>query len=153
MDLYFERHDGEAATVEQFVACFADASGRDLAQFMRWYSQAGTPEVIADGSYDAAAKTYTLDLSQIAARRRRASPVKEPMVIPLELGLVGARRRRSAAAGWLTAKRRSATSLSAGPSPSRHHRVRAVAERAGAVDQPRILGTGEADRQSVGATT
>jgi aminopeptidase N len=43
MDLYFERHDGEAATVEDFLACFADASGRDLAQFMRWYSQAGTP--------------------------------------------------------------------------------------------------------------
>ena len=49
MDLYFDRHDGEAATVEQFVRCFADASGRDLAQFMRWYSQAGTPDVVADG--------------------------------------------------------------------------------------------------------
>ena len=48
MDLYFERHDGEAATVEQFVQCFADASGRDLSQFMRWYSQAGTPEVIGE---------------------------------------------------------------------------------------------------------
>ena len=45
MDLYFERHDGQAATVEDFVACFADASGRDLAQFMTWYSQAGTPEL------------------------------------------------------------------------------------------------------------
>ena len=45
MDLYFERHDGEAATVEDFVQCFADVSGRDLTQFMRWYSQAGTPEV------------------------------------------------------------------------------------------------------------
>ena len=57
MDLYFERHDGEAATVEQFVQCFADVTGRDLEQFMRWYSQAGTPEVAATGQYDAAAKT------------------------------------------------------------------------------------------------
>ena len=54
MDLYFERHDGEAATVEQFVQCFADVSKRDLKQFMRWYSQAGTPEVVASGHYDAA---------------------------------------------------------------------------------------------------
>ena len=46
MDLYFARHDGEAATVEQFVQCFADVSGIDLEQFMRWYSQAGTPEVV-----------------------------------------------------------------------------------------------------------
>ena len=49
MDLYFERHDGEAATVEQFVQCFADASGATLTQFMRWYRQAGTPEVIVTG--------------------------------------------------------------------------------------------------------
>ena len=45
MDLYFTRHDGQAATVEQFVQCFADASRRDMAQFMRWYSQAGTPDI------------------------------------------------------------------------------------------------------------
>ena len=50
MDLYFARHDGEAATVEQFVQCFADASGVDLAQFMLWYSQAGTPEVVVTGT-------------------------------------------------------------------------------------------------------
>ncbi|HEY7386586.1 MAG TPA: aminopeptidase N, partial [Beijerinckiaceae bacterium] len=65
MDLYFERHDGEAATVEQFVQCFADASGRDLGQFMRWYSQAGTPEVVASGHYDSRARTYRLDLAQV----------------------------------------------------------------------------------------
>src|SRR5919201_392610 len=58
MDLYFSRHDGEAATVEQFVRCFADAAQIDLAQFMLWYSQAGTPEVVATGSYDARAKSY-----------------------------------------------------------------------------------------------
>ena len=47
LDLYFTRHDGEAATVDQFVQCFADANNIDLTQFMRWYAQSGTPEVIA----------------------------------------------------------------------------------------------------------
>ena len=60
MDLYFERHDGEAATVEDFVACMADASGRDLKPFFRWYRQAGTPEVRATGAYDARKKVYEL---------------------------------------------------------------------------------------------
>ncbi len=89
MDLYFDRHDGEAATIEQFVQCFADASGRDLKQFMRWYAQAGTPEVVAEGEYDAASKTFTLDLRQKLAPTP-GQPVKEPMVIPLRFGLVAA---------------------------------------------------------------
>ncbi len=89
MDLYFERHDGEAATIEQFVQCFADAAKRDLKQFMFWYSQAGTPEIIADGKYDAGAKTYTMNLSQSLAPTS-GQPVKEPMVIPLRVGLVAA---------------------------------------------------------------
>ncbi len=88
MDLYFDRHDGEAATIEQFVQCFADASGRDLSQFMLWYAQAGTPEIIADGQYDDAQKTFTLNLSQILPPTPN-QPVKEPMVIPLRTGLVG----------------------------------------------------------------
>src|SRR5437868_10850382 len=88
MDLYFTRHDGEAATVEQFVQCFADAAGRDLTQFKRWYSQAGTPEVIATGSHDAAAKTYRLDLAQ-AIPATPGQPGKAPMVVPLAVGLVG----------------------------------------------------------------
>jgi aminopeptidase N len=88
MDLYFERHDGEAATVEQFVQCFADVSGRDFSQFMRWYSQAGTPEVIASGQYDARAHTYRLDLAQMIAPTP-GQPTKEPMVIPLVTGLLG----------------------------------------------------------------
>jgi len=61
MDLYFARHDGEAATIEQFIQCFADASERDLTQFMRWYSQAGTPEVTVHGNFDSARRTYALD--------------------------------------------------------------------------------------------
>jgi aminopeptidase N len=87
MDLYFERHDGEAATIEQFVQCFADVSGRDLKQFMRWYSQAGTPEVVASGHYDAKAKTYRLDLAQVIPPTP-GQPTKEPMVVPLVTGLV-----------------------------------------------------------------
>ena len=87
-DLYFERHDGEAATVEQFVQCFADVSGRDFTQFKRWYSQAGTPEVIATGHHDAAARTYRLDIAQVIPATPN-QPTKEPMVIPLATGLIG----------------------------------------------------------------
>ncbi len=88
MDLYFERHDGEAATVEQFVQCFADVSGRDFSQFMRWYSQAGTPEVVVTPHYDAREKTYRLDIAQTVPPTP-GQPHKEPMVIPLAVGLVG----------------------------------------------------------------
>ena len=88
MDLYFTRHDGEAATIEQFVQCFADVSRADLAQFMLWYSQAGTPEVVAAGGYDAQARTYRLDVAQTVPATP-GQPSKEPMVIPFAIGLVG----------------------------------------------------------------
>ncbi|HTQ84171.1 MAG TPA: aminopeptidase N, partial [Pseudolabrys sp.] len=88
MDLYFERHDGEAATVEQFIQCFADASGRDFSQFMRWYSQAGTPEVTVRTRHDAARKTFTVECTQQLAPTP-GQPEKLPMVIPLAMGLVG----------------------------------------------------------------
>jgi aminopeptidase N len=88
MDLYFSRHDGEAATVEQFMQCFADVSGIELAQFMLWYSQAGTPEVVATGRYDAAAKSYRLELAQ-SVPATPGQPDKKPMVIPLVIGLLG----------------------------------------------------------------
>ena len=88
MDLYFSRHDGEAATVEQFIRCFADASGRDMAQFMRWYGQAGTPDVTVTGRFDDARKTFILECRQ-AIPATPNQPSKEPMVIPLSLGLVG----------------------------------------------------------------
>jgi len=88
MNLYFARHDGQAATIEQFVQCFADASGVDLTQFMLWYSQAGTPEVVATASYDARAKTYRLDLAQ-SVPATPGQPSKEAMVVPLAIGLVG----------------------------------------------------------------
>jgi aminopeptidase N len=88
MDLYFERHDGEAATVEQFVRCFADVSGRDFSQFMLWYTQAGTPDVVVTPHYDARATTYRLDVTQTVPATP-GQPDKKPMVIPLALGLVG----------------------------------------------------------------
>ncbi len=88
MDLYFERHDGEAATIEQFIQCFAEVSGRDMAQFMLWYSQAGTPEVTVSGAFDAVAKTYTLTCKQTVPPTPN-QPTKKPMVIPLVTGLVG----------------------------------------------------------------
>jgi len=88
MDLFFARHDGTAATVDDFIACFTDATGTDLGQFMRWYSQAGTPEVAVSGSFDARAETYRLDVAQTVPPTP-GQPVKEPMVIPMALGLVG----------------------------------------------------------------
>jgi aminopeptidase N len=88
-DLYFERHDGQAATVEDWVRCFEDANGRDLSQFRLWYHQAGTPKVEARGAYDAHACTYTLDLMQSLAPTP-GQPEKKPMHIPVRIGLVGA---------------------------------------------------------------
>src|SRR5919201_2926059 len=88
MDLYFNRHDGEAATVEQFVQCFADVSGNDLTQFLLWYSQAGTPEIVATGSYDGRGKTYRLEVAQ-RILATPGQPDKQPMVVPLAVGLVG----------------------------------------------------------------
>lgn len=88
MDLYFERHDGQAATVDQFIQCFADVSGRDMTQLMLWYSQAGTPEVQVSTRYDAARKVYTLECRQSLAPTPN-QPIKKPMVIPLRTGFVG----------------------------------------------------------------
>jgi aminopeptidase N len=88
MDLYFSRHDGQAATVDEFVQCFADAAGTVLTQFMLWYSQAGTPEVVVTGTHDARTRTYKLDIAQTVPPTP-GQPSKEPMLIPLSLGLVG----------------------------------------------------------------
>jgi aminopeptidase N len=87
MDLYFDRYDGTAATIEDFISCFAEKSGRDLTQFSRWYNQAGTPLVVVKTSYDEAAKTFTLDFSQ-SCKTTPYQEKKEPFVIPIALGLV-----------------------------------------------------------------
>jgi aminopeptidase N len=88
MDLYFERHDGEAATVEDFVACFADATGKDLAQFMTWYSQAGTPELVCEIKHDPRAKTLDLTIAQ-ALPPTPSESKKKPLHIPVRIGLLG----------------------------------------------------------------
>ncbi|HKU64861.1 MAG TPA: aminopeptidase N, partial [Rhizomicrobium sp.] len=87
-DAYFDRHDGQAATVEDWVRCFEDTSGRDLGQFRLWYAQAGTPVIEARGAYDAARRSYTLDLSQSVAPTPGQAE-KKPMHVPVRIGLVG----------------------------------------------------------------
>ncbi len=89
MDLYFLRHDGEAATVEDFLRVFEDVSGRDLSQFSLWYHQAGTPNIAIGSSYDAAARQLTLEIEQSVAPTPAESR-KRPMHVPLAFGLVGA---------------------------------------------------------------
>jgi len=88
MDLYFERHDGQAVTCDDFRKAMADASGRDLTQFENWYLQAGTPTVTATSNYDADSKTYHLTLSQETSPTPN-QPKKEPFHIPIEVGLLG----------------------------------------------------------------
>ena len=85
LDLYFERHDGQAATIEDWLAVFEDSTGHDLSQFALWYSQAGTPQLhvsehFADG-------TYTLRLRQ-EVPATPGQPDKRPMVIPVAMGLL-----------------------------------------------------------------
>lgn len=93
MDLYFQRHDGQAVTCDDFAQAIADANpGSELAArlepFKRWYAQAGTPRLSARGHYDAAARRYTLVLSQYGLASP-GQPVKQPWVIPVVTGLVG----------------------------------------------------------------
>ena len=88
-DLYFERHDGQAVTIEEFVVAMEDASGRDLTQFRRWYKQSGTPQLAVTSRYDAADRTFTLDFSQ-SCPATPGQAQKQPFVIPVRLGLVGA---------------------------------------------------------------
>ena len=88
MDLYFRRHDGQAVTTDDFVQAMQDASGIDLTLFRRWYEQAGTPLVEAQGKYDGAAKRYVLTLKQ-SCPPTPGQETKLPFHIPFALGLVG----------------------------------------------------------------
>ena len=92
-DLYFERYDGQAVTIEDFVGCMAEVSGLDLSQFMRWYSQAGTPEIDTHGEYDYAKCEYRMVLRQ-RIPATPGQPDKQPLHIPLRLGLVGTKSGR-----------------------------------------------------------
>ena len=87
-DLYFERHDGEAATCDDFVKALEDGSGVDLSRFKIWYSQAGTPQVGARLDYDPEGQTATLRLDQRIAPTP-GEPNKKPMPIPLRTALIG----------------------------------------------------------------
>lgn len=88
-DLYFERHDGQAVTCDDFIKAMEDANGADLSQFKRWYSQAGTPRLAVSEHFDAQQGTYSLTFAQSCP----ATPDKVeklPFVIPVELGLLDA---------------------------------------------------------------
>ncbi|MEX0828816.1 MAG: aminopeptidase N [Nitrospirales bacterium] len=86
-DAYFDRFDGQAVTVEDWVHCMEEASGRDLSQFMLWYTQAGTPTVKANWSYDHATKISTLTLEQHVPTINNQSN-GQPRHIPVKFGLV-----------------------------------------------------------------
>lgn len=88
-DLYFDRHDGQAVTIEEFVCAMEDASGRDLTQFRRWYKQSGTPILKVSSTHNAEAQTLTLDFEQ-SCPETPGQREKQPFVIPVKLGLVGA---------------------------------------------------------------
>ncbi|MGP5465003.1 aminopeptidase N [Pseudomonas helleri] len=88
-DLYFERHDGQAVTCDDFIKAMEDANGANLSQFKRWYSQAGTPRLAVSEHYDAAQKTYSLTFAQSCPQTPDKAE-KLPFVIPVELGLLNA---------------------------------------------------------------
>ena len=87
MDYYFERWDGTATTVESFIDCFAEVSGRDLSDFFNWYNQAGTPEVRLQQRYDASAGTLDLELTQTVPPTPGQAE-KKPVPIPVRIGLL-----------------------------------------------------------------
>jgi aminopeptidase N len=91
-DLYFERHDGQAVTCDDFISAMEDANGVQLKQFKRWYSQAGTPRLQVSEHYDAQARTYSLTLRQ-SCPETPDKVEKLPFVIPVALGLLDASGR------------------------------------------------------------
>lgn len=87
MDLYFARHDGKAVTCADFLGAMADANGRDLSQFERWYSQAGTPRVKLESTYDSRNKTLSVTLTQSCPATPGQND-KKPFLIPVAIGLL-----------------------------------------------------------------
>ncbi len=88
LDLYFNRHDGDAATIEDWLQVFEDSTGRDLSQFKLWYSQSGTPKLTVREEWDADTGSFTLHFSQSTAPTP-GQDVKDPKVIPVSVGLLG----------------------------------------------------------------
>ena len=93
MDRYFADNDGRAATIEDFLAAHASASGRDLSQFARWYSQAGTPELTIVEDFDAATGDYVVTVDQ-RTPPTPGQPEKQPLLVPLRFALYDAQDRR-----------------------------------------------------------
>ncbi len=87
MDLYFQRHDNQAVTIDDFVAAMADASAIDLTDFKRWYHQAGTPELTVADHYDPGLHRYTLTITQ-ATPPTPGQPTRQPLVIPIAMGML-----------------------------------------------------------------
>ena len=88
MDLYIRRHDNQAATIGDFLAAMQEGGGVDLSGFALWYAQAGTPEITVEDRYDANARSYELDVAQ-RVPPTPGQPDKQPMPIPLAVGLLG----------------------------------------------------------------
>src|ERR1700676_3933430 len=88
MDLYIERHDNQAATIGDFIAAMQKGGGIDLAGFDLWYAQAGTPEITVEERYDPATRSYELNVAQLVPPTP-GQPDKQPMPIPLAVGLIG----------------------------------------------------------------
>jgi aminopeptidase N len=89
MDLYFERHDGQAVTVDDFIRAMEDAAGVDLGRFRLWYSQAGTPRLTVETSHEPESAVWILTVSQASSRRQDMYKA-EPFHIPFALGLLDA---------------------------------------------------------------
>ncbi len=144
MALYFARFDGTAATVEDFLGCFAESSGRDLTQFFRWYVQAGTPRIEAAWQHDAATRRLTLELAQSAAATP-GQPEKLPFVVPVAFGLVSPDGHQVVVTGL------GRRALGDGTQQRTHrtvdrdppHRLRGRRGRDDPVPATRLLGTGE----------
>lgn len=90
MDRYFQRHDGQAVTTEDFYAAMVDANDIDLGAFKRWYTQAGTPELTVEAVHDAASQVYSLSIRQYCPPTPGQTKKKQPLVIPLALALLDA---------------------------------------------------------------
>lgn len=89
MDLYFERHDGQAVTCDDFLAAMADANSKDLSGLQKWYSQAGTPLLTISLAYNEDEQTLALNAKQTTPATS-GQPEKNPVLIPIAIGLLGA---------------------------------------------------------------
>ena len=141
-DLYFERHDGQAATVEDWVKCFEDACGRDLTQFRLWYRQAGTPVIEAQTApMTPRRSTYTLDLTQILAPTP-GQPEQEAHAYSRAHGPGGQERRASAADPGRRERSRARNPRAGTDGDFPTLRLRGCGGRAAAVAGPRLFRAG-----------